>query len=770
MTRCKLCRKEIPDGTEYCKECQDKQISKTNETYLDSLLNSVIDTPNTNHNSMKSIHSESKDTLSSNKSQNNKSSEVLYDKEDIDDFDSFNIDEDLNYDLLNEQDGDTDDDLKDTLPGDIRKDIKDDIQIDDDELFGDNLSDLLYDEDISEEVYQEKVHNTNITDSDPEIEEPKDNPELMNNETNESYENNVTNEDNVTNKSNESTSEFKSAGDELGYEDQDQSYEPIQNNILPDEVENLKEDDGIYPSLDDLLQELEASSENPDGSSDNEDKNPLSDMQDPMVEKDLTEEERFVQETEAYQENEPHQESELHQENDSHSEDESIFTEDMDKKEEPKEVADDDFFSLLNQIDTDDPVADDVKAIGDLLNESAQAISEDTPNDVGEVFSDALKVVTSLHDPNEEELGLDQLTDKKGKRNKEKQDKKKKKKSKKSIKTEKNTLDSTDSQEEKTKKKGIFTKLFKKSKDDKIENKDNSENTDNTDVVATEGETSATKDADNKKASKKKVKIKEKKAKKDKKEKKKKGSKKAKGASKAKGTSKAKGALDNNEAKKASKSDNSGNGNADKENSIDNVAKEIKKQNKVPIQVIDEIEDEGKINRAGAFTVFLFFGLILLLILAGTNIFSYTISIKNAKSYFDTRKYTEAYNEVYGIDIKAKDLETYDKIMTVMFVNKQLNSYNNYYTIKKYPEALDALLKGLKRYDKYVTLANMLGIKSDLDYVRKQILSELSRVFNLSEKDAMRIIKSKTQSKYSMSVYNAVIENMKKDRNFTVKE
>ena len=725
MTRCKLCRKEIPDGTEYCKDCLDKKKSKTNETYLDSLLNSVINTPNVGTNLEKSDRSKSKDTQSSNKQQENKSSEEFYDTEDVDDFDKFNINEDLDSDLsneLNDPDGEAGADLKDSLPDDIRKDLKDDIHIDENELFGDNLSDLLYDEDTPDENNQKKMSETEKADSNQDIEESNEKSEVMNNE---------------------SKPEVKTAENEADNGDQNQKHEPIQNNILPDEIKDFKEDDGIDPSLDDLLHELETSDENQGGASDKNDDIPKSDLSEPMGEKKLTEE------GETEQEKATHQEEEVSQEK------EPVNAEDNEQKDETEAVTDDDFFSLLNQIDTDDPVADDVKAIGDLLNESGQEKKEESPNDVGGVFSDALKVVTSLHDPLEDEVGIGQLSDtedKKGKKKgkkKDKKDKKKDKKSKKDKKKEKNT--SADGKEAKPKKKGIFAKLFGKSKEGKTENKANP------DEAAAKGDIAVPKGANKKKTAKKKI---DKKDKKDKKAEKEKASKQSKTASKTKG------AFDNSSQKEASKSDKS---NKENTKGQDN-KKEIKKQDKEAIQVIDEIEDEGKINRAGAFTVFLFFGLIVLLILAGTNIFSYTMSIKNAQSYFDTRKYNEAYNEVYGMDIKAKDLETYDKIMTVMFVNKQLNSYNNYYTIKQYPEALDALLKGLKRYDKYVTLANMLGIKSDLDYVRKQILSELDRVFNLSEKDAMKIIKCKTQSQYSMSVYNAVIENMKNDHNLTVKE
>ena len=82
--------------------------------------------------------------------------------------------------------------------------------------------------------------------------------------------------------------------------------------------------------------------------------------------------------------------------------------------------------------------------------------------------------------------------------------------------------------------------------------------------------------------------------------------------------------------------------------------------------------------------------------------------------------------------------------------------------LEKYPEALDSLLKGLKRYEKYIELAAELGIETDLKHVRKQIVTELNRKFELNEKNAMKIIKMKDQTEYSITVYEIVMDNMEK--------
>ncbi len=165
--------------------------------------------------------------------------------------------------------------------------------------------------------------------------------------------------------------------------------------------------------------------------------------------------------------------------------------------------------------------------------------------------------------------------------------------------------------------------------------------------------------------------------------------------------------------------------------------------------------DEGRINRVGASFVFLFFAALAALVVFGSNQFTYANSIKNAGNYFDRQKYNKAYHEVSGLEIKMKDEEIYNKIMTVMFVNKELNSYNNYFGIQHYEEALDSLLKGLKRYDKYIALARELGIESDLRYVRRQILAELKRTYNITEKKALQLNSIEDQEEYSSKVIHA---------------
>jgi hypothetical protein len=718
MAKCKICKTNIPDGTEYCKNCQDKEKAKLSESYLDSLLNSVKNTVPTVENVYKkkndldmSNPSNNPDENPNNDSNNDSSNNSgkysgKYSGNTLENNSKNNSENNLENNTVNNLDNDTDnnsdnysdikaddkadsqsgdDDIYDVDLSDIEDfdqfnldddldDVKDDIEIGDEELFGDDLSDILKvdEENNAQDVIEsksfadEKVAGEEEQTIIDESESQPNSPSINQNER----------------------------------EDNSNVIPPADlpvNNISPKEIQEFYNEEDTDQELNALLNSLD----------DIQGSSKVTETLKPEENRNNNEQENDGDKEQENDKNNP----DLNDENNILGDGiEPINTDEFEQIDSDE----DDFLSLLNQISSDDPVAEDVRAISDILSGGPIETQkkQETPSDVGEVFSDALKVVSSLndHEINEAEI-LDQIPDKD-----KKKDKKSKKKSKKAQPEE---------EVEQKPKKGLLQRLFGNVEDKNAKKKNSSKPKYN--LPTGEGEEN-----------------------KDLKQKKGKKGKKAKelDAEEILDTGrpgKDKSAEDKAADKKANKKE----------------AKEKKKKAKEVIQVIDELEeDEGRINRLGAAIVFIFFGLLVILLLAGTNLISYTISIQNATEYFNNKKYTEAYDEVDGVEIKDEDKELFSKIQTVMFVNKQLNSYNNYYSIGDYPEALDSLLKGLKRYDKYIELATLLGIKSDLDYVRKQILAELDNVFNLSEDDVQKLIDNDDMEEYSLEVYEVVSEKM----------
>lgn len=184
--------------------------------------------------------------------------------------------------------------------------------------------------------------------------------------------------------------------------------------------------------------------------------------------------------------------------------------------------------------------------------------------------------------------------------------------------------------------------------------------------------------------------------------------------------------------------------------------KEEKDKKKQEIQnLIDAIdEDDGRINRVGAAVVFIFFAAVAAVIIIGTRNSNYAKAMANAEDYFENRHYNEAYDEVAGIDKVKKEDQTFVlQVTTVMIAYKQLNSFQNFYEMELYPEALDSLIKGLERYDEFSGIGAIIEVDRDLDYVRAQLNEKLEEVFGLTERDARALMEIEDREEYTTRIY-----------------
>lgn len=172
-----------------------------------------------------------------------------------------------------------------------------------------------------------------------------------------------------------------------------------------------------------------------------------------------------------------------------------------------------------------------------------------------------------------------------------------------------------------------------------------------------------------------------------------------------------------------------------------------------------EDDDEGRINRVGAAIVFVLVGLFGAGVIVGTDVFSYRTSVSRATDYFNEDEYEAAYMELHGLDLKEKDQELYEKVRMVMFVDKELSSFENYTGIRMYPEALHSLLKGLEKYDSHVEEAVALDVTEDYDKLRNRILKELSEEYDLTEEEAYGLIGIEDQAAYSKEVISIANES-----------
>ena len=151
----------------------------------------------------------------------------------------------------------------------------------------------------------------------------------------------------------------------------------------------------------------------------------------------------------------------------------------------------------------------------------------------------------------------------------------------------------------------------------------------------------------------------------------------------------------------------------------------------------------------------LFISGVILLIVILDNGLHYGISLDNAKNYISSSNYKKAYQQLAGAEVKDKDSETYDKAATVMYVQRQYESFENYLKMNMRTEALDALIKGIDRYNTYYNAAKEYGVASDLDSIKSNIIIALQNTFKISENDANALV---TLSKENFTQYYYRVE------------
>lgn len=168
----------------------------------------------------------------------------------------------------------------------------------------------------------------------------------------------------------------------------------------------------------------------------------------------------------------------------------------------------------------------------------------------------------------------------------------------------------------------------------------------------------------------------------------------------------------------------------------------IKKQKQELLKAeLEEEKSEKKVPVPVVIIVFALFAAIGVVVIFGTKQFDYTRVIHKAADYFERQRYRLAYDEVSGVDVKKKDEELRDRIYTVMYVERLYESYENNMAVNRPDKALDALIRGLEKYDEHYSEAVELDIVDDIDSCRDKIVSALYATYGLTEAQAYDIMK-----------------------------
>lgn len=118
----------------------------------------------------------------------------------------------------------------------------------------------------------------------------------------------------------------------------------------------------------------------------------------------------------------------------------------------------------------------------------------------------------------------------------------------------------------------------------------------------------------------------------------------------------------------------------------------------------------------------------------------YNTNSSQAKTYYNNGEYDKAYSKLNGMKLNSNDKTLYEQASTIMYVKRQYDSYENYMSLNMKTEALDALIKGIDRYNTFRSTAQELGIDDKFKAEYQNIIDALQNTFKISEAQGISLV------------------------------
>ena len=178
--------------------------------------------------------------------------------------------------------------------------------------------------------------------------------------------------------------------------------------------------------------------------------------------------------------------------------------------------------------------------------------------------------------------------------------------------------------------------------------------------------------------------------------------------------------------------------------------KEKKKKEK---SIEEELKlPEKKLSKKKVTSVFLFCATIAACIIVLTMLLPPQMEKQEARVAFDRSQYEQVYALLYGKELSEEDEVLLQKSSTILKMQRKLDSYENYKKMDMQPEALNALIEGVSRYQNLRNDAEAYNVSGEVADIYGQILTALASDYGLSEADALDIISSGDDVTYSQRI------------------
>lgn len=147
---------------------------------------------------------------------------------------------------------------------------------------------------------------------------------------------------------------------------------------------------------------------------------------------------------------------------------------------------------------------------------------------------------------------------------------------------------------------------------------------------------------------------------------------------------------------------------------------------------------------------------ILIMNVLYSNIVPDMLDKKNAVQAYAQGNYEETFYLLQGKKLNAAEESTYNKALLVLQLERQIESYHNYIKLDMPLEALNALVKGVDKYQKSLEDAQENAVLVQTEEVYQQLLDLLQSEYQLTEEDVNEILAQKDDVYYTIKLKEAL--------------
>ena len=146
------------------------------------------------------------------------------------------------------------------------------------------------------------------------------------------------------------------------------------------------------------------------------------------------------------------------------------------------------------------------------------------------------------------------------------------------------------------------------------------------------------------------------------------------------------------------------------------------------------------------------------LVFIGTNLFSYNSAINEAKEYYASGNYADAYKAIGKMSVKKQDEELFNKIVALAPADAEWDSYRLFLEEEDHIRALDSLISAAGRCDINAKYAVIYDCVSELDHVKEKISNELKEQYGMTYEEALEMYDIYDRDDYTLALYEKIEE------------